>query len=453
MEPLPSFVGVEGINMYKRGNFVSLDFETTNLEKGSAINPNNELVLACWTVHKNFQEVGRRHIWGTEYEMRELLDDIEEAEFLVAHNAKFELQWLERCGIDLRSVLVYDTMLAEWVIHGNKQVLLGLEATAARYGVGKKESMAALSIKLGVPTQDIPEQWLLPYCYQDVDLATAIMRKQSDTLTSLNLWHIALVRNLCCAALADIELAGCELDKDKVREEYDKIVGRLAELEEELNKRAGGINLGSSKQLGGFLFDTMGFAVPKDFKGKPMLTAKGAYKTDKVTLSKLVAKTGAQEEFLKLYIEFNQLDALLTKNLEFFKQVVEHDGGKFYGVYNQGRTGTHRLSSSGRKREFPNFKRPLTAQLQNMPRQYKGMFSTHDDDYVVGEADGAQLEFRVAAEMGKDATATSEIIAGADIHSVTSGVMIDAGHPDFIGKTVKEGRQGAKAHTFAPINF
>lgn len=88
-----------------------------------------------------------------------------------------------------------------------------------------------------------------------------------------------------------------------------------------------------------------------------------------------------------------------------------------------------------------------------MPRRYKNLFTAHDEDYLIGEADGAQLEFRVAAEMGKDEVATQEIINGADIHSVTSQVMIESGHPAFVGLTVKEGRQGAKAHTFAPINY
>lgn len=91
------------------------------------------------------------------------------------------------------------------------------------------------------------------------------------------------------------------------------------------------------------------------------------------------------------------------------------------------------------------------AQLQNMPRQYKNLFTAHDSDYLIGEADGAQLEFRVAAEMGKDAVATQEIIDGADIHSVTSQVMIDNGHPEFNGLTVKEGRQAAKSRTFSPM--
>lgn len=402
-------------------------------------------------MNKDGKETKRRHIWGDEFDMQELLDDIKEAEFLVAHNGKFEAQWLSRCGQELRDLLVWDTMLGEWVIHGNVKVPFNLESTSVRYGIGNKLPLAALCLKMGIPTEDIPVSWLEPYCYQDVDLATELFYRQLQIIEERNLLHLMLVRCLTCSALADIEMAGCELDAALVEEEYERLVKELEELEARLSEMAGGINLGSSKQLGAFIFDTLNFAIPKDFKGKPMLTAKGAYKTDKATISKLKAKTPQQQAFLDAYVAYNQNAALLSKNVSFFKGVVDEYDAKFYGVFNQAMTGTHRLSSSGRKLLFKGAKKPSAAQLQNLPRQYKRLFTAHDEDYLVGEADGAQLEFRVAAEMGKDEVATQEIIDGADIHSVTSQVMIDNGHPEFNGLTVKEGRQAAKSRTFAPM--
>lgn len=451
MTDLPLFVGPAGLDMYRGMHFVSVDFETTNLEKGSALNKDNDIVLACWTVNEGGRETKRRHIWGDELAMQALLDDIGKVDFVVAHNAKFELQWLERCGLDLHDVLVWDTMLGEWVLNGNKKVPFNLEATSRRYKLDGKTPLGALCIKMGVPTQDIPRVWLEPYCYQDVDLTTNIFYYQLKQMEEMNLLHLMLVRCLTCAALAHIELQGCQLDREFVTREYNAAVAEMAELEVKLSRMAGSINLGSGKQLGEFLFEKLGFLVPKDHKGKPLLTEKGAYKTDKATIGKLKATTEEQREFLESYVRFNQLDALVSKNLSFFKGVVDNYDGTFYGVFNQAQTGTHRLSSSGRKLAFPNEKKEKGAQLQNLPRQYKSMFTAYGDDYLVGEADGAQLEFRVAAELGHDEVAHQEIVAGADIHSVTSQVMIDAGHPDFKGKTVKEGRQNAKAHTFAPM--
>ena len=450
MQGLPTFVGPAGIDMLLSDSYVSLDFETTNEEKGSPINPVNDLVLACWTVVKDGVRT-RKHIWGDEYEMQELLDDIASVDKVIAHNAKFELGWLRRCGLDLRSVLVFDTMLAEWVILGNRKMPLNLEETSKRYGLRGKRKLGAKSIKYGIPTQDIPQSWLLPYCFDDGDLAEQIYLQQRKVLSDLGLWHIALVRMLTCPALADIEFAGCQLDRAKVLEWHGKYVEEYNQIGAELASKFGNINFGSSQQLAKLLFEDLKFSVPRDHKGKPMVTPKGAPKTDAESLSKLTAGNARQQEFLDLYTKYNQLDALLSKNLDFFKGVAEHDDAVFYGILNQGQTGTHRLSSSGRKRKFPGTKKEKGAQLQNMPRSFKELFTAHDEDYVIGEADGAQLEFRVAAEMGHDDVARREIEDGTDIHSVTSEVLINAGHPEFKGLTIKQGRQAAKSRSFAPL--
>jgi hypothetical protein len=57
--------------------------------------------------------------WGGEFEQGGLLDLIAQADFLVAHNAKYELHWLKRCGQDLRKLFVFDTKIAEYVLLGN----------------------------------------------------------------------------------------------------------------------------------------------------------------------------------------------------------------------------------------------------------------------------------------------------------------------------------------------
>ena len=92
-----------------------LDFETDSEQFGSPLNEENDVVLACWQIVHPTGEVEKKEKWGGVYEMQELLDDIASASFLVAHNLKFELGWLKRCGLELRDVLGYDTMLAQWV--------------------------------------------------------------------------------------------------------------------------------------------------------------------------------------------------------------------------------------------------------------------------------------------------------------------------------------------------
>ena len=460
---VPWFVGQAGIDAYLNPNiYVVLDFETNNKDFGSAVTPENHIVLACWEVVYSDGRIEKKHKWGDEYEMAELEQDIRRADFVVAHNAKFELQWLKRCGIDLHEVFVYDTFLAEWVIAGNRAGrpgwMLNLDDTAKRYGLGAKLSLAAQCIGLGMDPSDIPREWLLPYCYKDVELSRRIYQRQMEILKRDDLLHLVLTRNLCCAVLADIEFNGGELDKERVYEEYEKSIAEFKELEAQLNAMTGGINLSSPKQLGTYLFETLKFPIPKDHKGNPIITKNGNFSTNVKVLEKLKATTDEQVAFFKLYKKRNRIDSLLTKNLEFFKLVCDHNGGRFHGQIGQGGTQTHRLNSTGRPTMFPGQKRPRGAQFQNMPRAYKRLFTALEKGYKTGEVDGAQLEFRVAADMGHDKVAYDVIVNGGDVHADTAKVFVDWNkshpteqHEDFIGLDYKAGRQPAKPQTFKPL--
>jgi DNA polymerase I-like protein with 3'-5' exonuclease and polymerase domains len=463
MSELPWFLGKGAQNTYVSAvPYLVLDWETTNLEYGSPLNPQNNLVLGCWRIVEPDGCIRNKYQFGDEYTMQQLLDDIayisSKKGFIVAHNLKFELQWLKRCGLDLRSVLGYCTMLGQWVLDGNLNPGRSLDVLGTRYGIGKKGNLVSVLLEQGVCPSAIRRDWLLRYCQQDIELTHLLFTKQVLQLHQREQLHLALVRNLTCSALADMEFEGMQLDPAAVAEEYEKTNAEWHETQEELYKITGGINLASPKQVAKYLFEDLAFAVPRDFRGKPMLTGSGEPSTNAQVMARLEAKTEEQKAFLALYSRFNKADSLLSKNLIFFKGVCDEYDGKFYGNFNQGIVGTHRLSSSGRPIVLSGLKKPKGAQLQNLPRSYKRLFWAGDDDYDIGEADGAQLEFRVGAELGHDEVAYEVICNSGDVHTDTATVFVDWNrdnpdvlHPDFIGKDYKSGRQPAKAQTFKPL--
>jgi DNA polymerase I-like protein with 3'-5' exonuclease and polymerase domains len=452
-QTLPWFLGRGGLDaLIAKKHYVVLDFENTILP-GFATNKSNHLVLACWYVVRD-GVVQKKWRFADEYALQELHSDLDAADFMVAHNAKYEAEWLLRSGYDLRTLLTFCTQTGEWVLLGNnpKRLAIGLDDVALRrLGEHKDQLGKSLIRDWGVCPSVTPRSWLLRYCMQDVDLTYRIFLQQHEELTHHNLWHIALSRNLVIPVLADIELQGLQLDAAKVYAEYERQLEICETAALALDQITGGINLNSRPQVAALLYDKLGFQEARDVSGNRICTDSGARSTSEEAILRLQPETEEQTTFLLRYKEYVKASTLLSKTLTFLKKVCDYNGGVFYGTINQGRTGTHRLASGGMEMLFPGDRKTSKVQLQNIPRQYKKMFVAHDPDYEVREDDGAQLEFRVAAELGHDRQALLDIDNGEDIHASTRQVMRDANHPNFIGLNDKEARQEAKPFTFQPL--
>lgn len=437
--------------IYTEGSFVCLDFETDNDDRGSALNEQNDIVCACWLVIKDGVEV-KKEIVGGVYDMQELLDDIASVDFLVAMNAKFELGWLKRCGMELRDVLVYDPMLAQWALDGNRRLPRSLKGMARRYKTLNKIDLIGKLFAAGVPTRDINTKWLLDYCHTDVEVCKQVVYKQWEELDKQNIWHLAHTRNLTCSALADMEFEGLILNKEKVYAAYAEASEKFNRLGDELAELSGGINLNSPDQLAKFLYETLGLAQPTDYKGKPLTTPSGKPTANAKALALLKPETEEQKTFLSKYKEYNKVNTLLTKNLEYFKLTVDQRGGKFYGILKQNAVETGRLASSGIPILFDGLKKTKSVQLQNIPREYKELFWSGDEEWDTLEVDGSQLEFRVAVDMGHDPVGMAEIEEGTDVHSFTATVLDREGDPLITSfPKFKDKRQHSKQYTFKPL--
>ena len=422
--------------IYENGIPLFLDFETTTEGKGLAIYKSNRIVLACW---KLGWYGPMRSAWAGEYELAELVADVAKASFIVAHNAKFELQWLARCGVDLSEVLVYDTMIAEYVIGGNRwqYAQLSLEATAVRHGFPGKVSLVSKMIKAGVSTEDIPNDWLLTYCIRDVELLPLIMRSQLKQCSGTRLLPVVYSRCLLTPVLADMEMEGLKLDADLVRTRLNELQLEFHALERQLNKLAEGVKLSSPIQLAEFLYVTLGFeehVVKKSGKWIPKRTATNRRMTGSDEIATLKAKTKGQREFIDLYLKHRDLFSQIGKYMRKFDECCTENDGVLLAQFNQTSTRTHRLSSSGLQ---------YKTQFQNLPRGYKKLFKAKRGKWLMGEVDGAQLEFRIAAHLGRDERALADIRDKVDVHEFTAATLSEAGQIT--------DRQGAKEHTFKPL--
>ena len=452
-------------------NYVTLDFETdtSHGDYGHPVHPDNGLVLASWKVGQH----GRVHShFGGEFDQDELLAAIDKADFIVAHNAKYELGWLRRCGLDLHKVTVYDTKIGEYVLLGNLAAgcnatglpprSTSLDACCRRRGWEIKDPLIDTMMHQGINPVDMPPPWLRGRCEQDVVTTERLFRDQLGLLLRTNRLSVVWTRCLLTPVLADIEFQGMHLDEERVQDVYNEHVSRYAELSADLDQVAQGINWKSPLQVADFLYspepDGLGFDELRGRDGSPKRTASGRRKADKSTIDSLRPTTERQKRFLGLRAEVGKVGAALSKSLEFFNGVCKELGGVFHAVFNQTRTATHRLSSSGHYILFTLYEKSKTVQFQNMARAFKSLFNARTDGWLMMEVDGSQLEFRVAADLGNDAQALEDITnPDFDAHCTSASEMNSIDYDEFLEKyragekRFKTMRTNAKADTFKPL--
>lgn len=428
---LPRFVAFPDPEVYlKSDNYITLDFETTSLEKGDAGIDANRLVLAVW-LDVNPTQPGRNKITvcrAGEFGQNELRTRCESADFVVCHNTKFELKWLHRMGVDLRGILPYCTQIGEYVISGNRKRPLGLDAVAHRYGVGGKGHLVGRLIKLGYPVEDIPEKLLEEYCTNDVKITHSLFLAQRRALADTGLLRVAYARNLVTPVLADIEYKGTRLDDGRVRIQHLHVLEKHTSTSKRFEEITGGVNFRSSKQVRAYVYDKLHFEELQDYRGNPVRTKAGKPSTGKDVIAKLEAKTPEQKEFKEALLAVLPLKRKM-QILEQMVKCVKEDEGKIYASFNQTVSGTHRLTSTGGKWGF---------QFHNFPREFKPLFRARRDGWVVVEADAPQLEFRAAVDLGNDEVGRKDIRDGVDIHG-------------FSASEIGVDRQAAKAFTFRPL--
>lgn len=485
---LPKFLADLDPMAYFSDNYVVLDFETdTGAGEeyfGHATHPDNSLLLASWRTGpahpwtRIWGNMTKAH-WGSEFDQEELLEDIKDADFIVAHASKYELSWLYRMGVDLRKVFVFDTMLAEAVLLGNLAAgdsktgipprEINLDTACRRRGLPVKDPVVDILISRGINPVSIPRPWLEGRCRQDVETTEKVFLHQRVHLWKTGRLPVVYTRCLLTPVLAEMGFEGMALSAERVEKEHAERFVELAQLQQEMDALTGGINWKSNKQKGEFLYDVLKFDELTDQRGKPKRTAGGKRATSDKVLQKLSAKTPEQKQFLKLLKKIGKVNAALSKNLDFFLGVVREYGGVFKWEIHQHKTATHRTSSTGQPLPFQMFRdkqgRPVwkSVQGQNMPRAYKKLLKAkrRTDDgrpYLIFEPDGSMLEFRVAGFLGQDSQAMADIEDVTwDAHVTSGAEMAQLPYADVYAGWKAEDpkftkiRQNAKPHTFKPL--
>lgn len=348
---------------------LAVDVETTISNKGNPFDITNKLVLGGTYDGESYCMFDSASI--------DLSNNL-----LVGFNFKFDLHWLQRLGIPLNNIQVWDCQLAEFLISRQMDSFADLDSTAEKYGLGNKiHSIKEKYWDQGIDTDQIPYDELKEYLERDLKLTYELQEVQESILKeNPKLFRLFRLQCMDLLALQEMEWNGILLDVERCDVEAKLLEKRITEIQDQLKDFFGNydINYGSTDQLSAILYGgsiTFEWRVPigvyktgkktgqvrnqvlrkteefprlvEPIKGSE-LQKEGTWSTSETVLRQLKAKKSVRP-ILNAIIELGELEKLYSAYLIGFpKKIVEMnwENNFIHGQFNQCNAITGRLSAS-----------------------------------------------------------------------------------------------------------
>jgi DNA polymerase-1 len=345
----------------------------------------------------------------------------------IAHNAKFDAKFIKHTlGTDLGGI--FDTLLASQLLGaGDIEERHGLEAVASRYlneAVDKSERLSNWDLALS--------EAQLEYAARDAAVLVPLREKLIERLRSDSLIDCARLEFDCVMTVADMELTGFYMHKDRWLEQLAIVEKRRAELADQLQDVLaeessqgtlfGGpqrdeINLDSSQQLTQAL-ERLGIPVPdstRNWKLQPL---------------------AAEYPIIATLLEYRTVQKALTSYGQNMIELINPTTGRLHADFRQIGAPTGRFSCTN-----PN--------IQQVPHavEYRRCFSGHPEGRKLVIADYSQIELRILAEFSGDRAFINAFNSGADLHRVTAAEVFNVAPEE----VTREQRDFAKRLNFGVV--
>ena len=348
----------------------------------------------------------------------------------VAHNMKYDWQILAKEGID--TAPCDDTILMSYVCDGTQ------------HGHGLDELAKLLFDHTMISYDDVTGKGKNRITFDQVALDKAVDYAAEDADYTLRIYNhfrpliaqnkVAVVyediERPLCPVIARMELDGIKVDLNVLKNLSHKFGQKIVELEAEIYKDSGHeFNIGSPKQLGSVLFDSMG--LPGSSKTKT-----GEWSTAVDVLETLAAQG---HDFVKKILMWRQLSKLKSTYTEALQLAAIPATSRVHTSYAMALTSTGRLSSSD-----PN--------LQNIPirteegKMIRTAFVAPEGHKLIS-ADYSQIELRLVAEMAGIKGLQQAFRDNIDIHTATASQVFEVP----IAEMTPDIRRKAKAINFGII--
>jgi DNA polymerase-1 len=353
----------------------------------------------------------------------------------IGQNMKYDWKIFARLGV--RIAPFDDTMLMSYAMHAGLHNH-GMDELSDRYlghtPIPIKSLLGSGKSQVTFDKVAIPDA--VCYAAEDADVTLRLWRNFKPKLHRAKVTTVyeTLERPLV-PVLADMEMAGIQVDRDTLNRMSNAFAQKMVQLEEEIHETAGEkFNVGSPKQLGEILFDRL--QIPGGEKGKT-----GAYGTGADILEDITTledhPQGAQ--LAARILDWRQIAKLKSTYTDALQLAINPDTGRVHTSYSIAGANTGRLASTD-----PN--------LQNIPvrteegRRIREAFVAPPGRILVS-LDYSQIELRILAHIADIPQLRKAFEEGIDIHALTASEMFNVP----LDQMTSDIRRKAKAINFGVI--
>lgn len=359
-------------------NYLVIDTETNIFQKGNPFSRQGKLVAVGLRSNQY-----SNNLLVTNPQCKEIVQNtIDKTRLLVLFNAKFDLHWLKRYGIDFSKCLVWDCQLAHFLLTAQEFPFPSLNDSCTYYGLPTKLDKIKLDFwDKGIDTEDIPPDILLEYLDMDLVLTEAVfLKQQKDFLKYLKLYQLFRIQCEDLLVLQEMEYNGMYFDTEASLELAKKEEEKLNQIEEQL--RVGyeniPINFQSRDHLSCYLYGgtithetrlPIGFYKTGSKQGLPRykvieykyelpqlvvppkeaeLKKEGYYATDDTTLKNIRCSKSVRKKIdgILARSKASKLIGTYYRGIPELIQEMDWPDNKVHGQFNQCVAATGRLSSS-----------------------------------------------------------------------------------------------------------
>ena len=350
----------------------------------------------------------------------------------IAHNIKYDLQVLNRYGIQVKAP-TFDTMVAHYLI--NPESKQNMDFLAEFYLKYKPVSIETLIGKKGKNQGnmgDLKPEEIVDYACEDADITFQLKQLFEPEIQKEHLKELFYGMEMpLVEVLRSMEAEGIAIDVPGLQQYSKDMQEDIVRLDKQIRELAGrDFNIDSPRQLGEVLFDDLRISA------KAKKTKTGQYATSEDILE----KHREDHEIVPLILDYRKLKKLKSTYVDPLPTMTDKVDGRIHTSFMQTVTATGRLSSNN-----PN--------LQNIPirsekgREIRRSFIARGNDFQLLAADYSQIELRIIAALSNDVNMIEAFKSGHDIHAATAARVFNVS----MEEVTRDQRSAAKAVNFGII--